>query len=366
VQQRVTVVGGGIVGRSAAWWLQRRGHQVTLVDGALNNPHAAAEAGSWAALGLLMAQVFHRSSGRAWQLRQHSLALWEQWISELGELGYPLQLRRGLLLLAAGSEELARQQQLCQARQALGMPLELWSQEQVAALQPALPAQALGGLWSPNDGQLDPEPVLQALLAAAQRLGVQTLAQRVVAFEPGSSGGWCLRLADGQTWHSPWLVLAAGVGTAALLQPLGLGGAAPSIEPVLGQALELESGGHDPWSWDDLWPAAVVWQGTNLVPRRQPGQPGRLWLGATLEPGERAEPEALQAMASLNGNAPTWLQQASVMRHWQGLRARPRDRPAPWLEHLQPGLLVASAHYRNGLLLAPATATWIAQQLEAP
>ena len=56
--------------------------------------------------------------------------------------------------------------------------------------------------------------------------------------------------------------------------------------------------------------------------------------------------------------------EAEPLRHWQGLRARPDDRPAPLLEQLEPGLLLTSGHYRNGVLLAPATAVWVLQQLE--
>ncbi|MFO8238185.1 MAG: FAD-dependent oxidoreductase, partial [Prochlorococcaceae cyanobacterium] len=77
------VVGAGLVGLASAWLLQRRGHPVLLVDPAIDGPPAAA-AGSWAALGVLMAQVFHRSSGRAWRLRQRSHALWPQWLAALG------------------------------------------------------------------------------------------------------------------------------------------------------------------------------------------------------------------------------------------------------------------------------------------
>jgi len=90
-----------------------------------------------------------------------------------------------------------------------------------------------------------------------------------------------------------------------------------------------------------------------------------VWLGATLEPGLTADPQALQTMAALNGHAPGWLQRARVVRQWQGLRVQPLGRAAPWLEVLAPGLLLAGCHYRNGLLLAPATATWIADALEA-
>jgi glycine/D-amino acid oxidase-like deaminating enzyme len=52
-----------------------------------------------------------------------------------------------------------------------------------------------------------------------------------------------------------------------------------------------------------------------------------------------------------------------VVNHWQGLRARPLGRPAPLLEQLEPGLLLASGHYRNGVLLAPASAAWVAEHI---
>ena len=72
---------------------------------------------------------------------------------------------------------------------------------------------------------------------------------------------------------------------------------------------------------------------------------------------------ALTLMRSLNSQAPEWLRTATVIDQWSGLRARPVDRPAPLLEELEPGLLLASGHYRNGVLLTPATATWVADKL---
>lgn len=315
--------------------------------------------GSTAALGLLMAQVFHRTSGRAWRLRQASLALWDRWVAELQSLGHPLQLNRGLLLLAANPEERARQQALCEARQAMGLPFAFWGPEQLADLAPQLPAAALGGLWSPADGQIDPQPLLAALLYEARRLGVQTLSTRVQTLEPVAGGRWQLLLEHADPLQCSAVVVCAGHGAADLLQPLGH---RVPLAPVLGQALELALAPVDASAgWRGPWPAAAVWQGINLVPRAG----GGVWLGATLEPGLTASPEALQAMATLNGHAPDWLQRARVVRQWQGLRVQPLGRGAPWLEVLAPGLLLAGCHYRNGLLLAPATATWIADALEA-
>jgi glycine/D-amino acid oxidase-like deaminating enzyme len=315
--------------------------------------------GSNAALGLLMAQVFHRASGRAWRLRQSSLNLWECWLEELRSQGHPLQLNRGLLLLATSPEELCRQQTLCQERQAMGLPFAMWGPEQLAALSPLLPQAALGGLWSAADGQIDPAPLLAALLDEGRRLGVQTLTTRVLALQRIADGRWTLQLKGAEPQHCDAVVVSAGHGTAELLQPLGH---RIPLAPVLGQGLELELAADDiPSGWQGPWPAAAVWQGINLVPR--PG--GRVWLGATLEPGLTADPQALQTMAELNGHAPGWLLRARVVRQWQGLRVQPLGRGAPWLEVLAAGLLLASCHYRNGLLLAPATATWIADALEA-
>ena len=70
-------------------------------------------------------------------------------------------------------------------------------------------------------------------------------------------------------------------------------------------------------------------------------------------------PEPFALMRSLNEQAPDWLREADVIEQWSGLRARPVDRPAPLLEVLEPGLILATGHYRNGVLLTPATAEWV-------
>ena len=129
------------------------------------------------------------------------------------------------------------------------------------------------------------------------------------------------------------------------------------MAPVLGQALRLELN-NAAIDWQH-WPAVLVDQGFNLIP----DGPGRLLLGATVEPGTEAAKDPLALMRSLHDQAPDWLRSATVVEHWSGLRARPVERPAPLLEHVEPGLLLASGHYRNGVLLMPASAEWIAAEL---
>lgn len=352
----VLVVGAGIIGLSIAWKLAQQGHGVSLVDPALSSADAHSEtAGSRAALGVLMARVFHRSSGRAWRLRQQSHQLWEQWLSELGDAGHQLPRRTGLLLLAATPDELEKQARIASDRARLGIPMQQLSPEELAAFHPHLPGKPLGGLLSPQDGQLDPGPVLAALLAEARKAGVRCVAEAAVNVQRRKP--WGLELEGGDRLEADWLVLALGLGTARLLHNLGH---PLELEPVLGQALELELVADPHWNW----PGALVWRGINLIPRPDLDADGRrLWLGASLEPGAQASQQALDNLRRLGGEAPGWLEQAAVVRQWQGLRCHPQGQPAPVLEEPEPKLLVTSGHYRNGVLLAPATAAWVCNRV---
>jgi len=364
----VVVVGAGLVGVSAAWWLLSHGHQVLIVDpgdGADDeSSDDASLSGSQAALGVLMARVFHRSRGRAWRLRQHSLDLWGQWRRILAGRGHPIPWRPGLLLLASDPAELDRQKALVSDPLRQGMGLELWSQDNLAELSPAGPA-AVGGLFSEADGQLDPGLALHALLSDGIAAGLCRQSGRAVALEP-RGGGWRVRLEPGGVVEAEWVLVCAGVTSEALLKPLDV---LKPMEPVLGQALELERAPDDDRRPSQLktlwnWPGAVVHGGINLIPR--PDLPGgrRFWLGATLEPGQRAEPGRLDTMRELAGAAPAWLGAAQERRRWQGLRCRPVGQPAPLLEEVAPGLLLLSGHYRNGVLLAPASADWALRWIE--
>lgn len=364
------VVGAGQVGVAAAWWLQSHGHRVLIVDPGGGSKHGSGSGsganlnGSQAALGVLMARVFHRSRGRAWRLRQQSLDLWEQWRQILEGRGHPIPWRPGLLLLASDPAELERQQALVTDPMRQGMGLQLWSQDKLAELSPAGPA-AVGGLFSESDGQLDPGLTLHALLSDGIEAGLCHQSGRAVALEP-RGGGWQVRLEPGGVAEAEWVLVCAGVASGALLEPLDV---LKPMEPVLGQALELERAPNDaprPTPPETLWnwPGAVVHGGVNLVPR--PDLPGgrRFWLGATLEPGLRADPARLETLRELGGAAPPWLEAAHERGRWQGLRCRPQGQPAPLLEQVAPGLLLLSGHYRNGVLLAPASADWALRWIE--
>jgi glycine/D-amino acid oxidase-like deaminating enzyme len=284
------------------------------------------------------------------------MELWPSWLDRLAAAGHVVPWRGQLIVIATDAAAAARQRAFV-AREGDRRGLRLLGAGELARLHPA-PPQGVGcGLLSRGDGQLDPLPLLRALLRHGREMGVSWLPQRVAAVHR-HGGDWRLQLQQDGSWTTGWLVLCVATGLTELLEPLGHG---PQVAPVLGQALELHvaAGGADPQTLWRNWPAALVFGGVNLVPR--PG--GRLWLGATLEPGRQAEAEALRELRSLGGRAPGWCRSATVLRRWQGVRPRPVGRPAPLLEQLEPGLLLATAHYRNGILLAPATAEWVSDTI---
>jgi len=308
-----------------------------------------------------MADVFQRSSGRSWRLRQQSMQLFSEWQQQLQGAGYQAKINRGLWLLTNNSNQWQKYQLLAEQRSKQGIGMEIFNtaalkEQVVLGVLPPLSEGVIGGIWSSRDGQLDPADWIKELLQDSQNNGLQ-FSNGKVSDLAQIDRGWQLSMdtSNKEVEIFDWVMLCAGLESIQLLAPLGLSKATDiAMQPVLGQALELKL------------PAginlqqSINWDGINLVPRPD----NHLWLGATLEPGlnqnQAGSIDALKDMQELNGAAPEWLNQAKVLRHWQGVRAQPLAQPAPVLEQLLPGLCLMAGHYRNGILLGPASAMWAA------
>ena len=296
-----------------------------------------------------MGHVFRRSSGRGWRLRRRSMELWPQWVEALQAHQPDLKLHQGLLQIAEDEQAAERMAALAAQRGDLGLTMVT-----NADLEALWPTASDGGLHSLQDGRVDPLLLQLALRLALAEQSVELNPTAVVQVERNNHH-WCVHRANGDRSVHDVVVISTALNSDVLLEPLGH---ARPMKPVLGQALalQLQTG---PTTWTN-WPSVLVDQGFNLIPT----EPGRLLLGATVEPGDRSSDDPLALMRSLNERAPEWLRSATVVGHWSGLRARPVDRPAPLLEELEPGLILASGHYRNGVLLTPGTAEWVATELE--
>ncbi len=361
----VAVIGCGIVGAAIAYELSRvNGLKITVLD---QQPPAQAATG--AALGVLMGAISKKVKGRAWQLRQMSLQRYETLIPELVDLtGTQIPFnQQGILMLCFAEEDLVSWEQLVKTRKSQGWQLEIWNAAQVQSNCPQLRNERiLGAIYSPQDRQVDPSALTKALVAAAEHNGVTfkfgVSVKDVTSVTPDASElrRCCQIHADALTLDVDWLVVAAGLGstplTAALKQPV-------DIKPVLGQALHLRLA--YPLGNPDFQPV-ITGDDVHIVPVGN----GEYWVGATVEFADEAGDVVAESalLEKVKQEAVAFcpdLAQATILRTWSGKRPRPEGRAAPVIGQL-PGysnVLLATGHYRNGVLLAPATAQAIREMI---
>ncbi|MEB3336908.1 MAG: FAD-dependent oxidoreductase [Leptolyngbyaceae bacterium] len=355
----VAIIGCGVVGAMIAYELsQIPGLTITVLDS-----QAPAQASTGAALGVLMGAISQKIKGKALQMRLSSIQRYDTLIPELEALtGASIPYNRhGILSLCCSEEDFSDRSPLVEIRRAQGWQLEILHPAQIQARYPQIQSDRLiAAIYSPQDRQVDPIVLTTALVTAAQAQGVtfkfQTPATVSIPLAPDASNPelrTCTQVStpDGQL-PVDWVVIAAGLGstalTTALHQPV-------DIRPVLGQALQVRL--DQPLGHPQHQPV-ITGEDVHIVPVGE----REYWVGATVEfPGDRgdvvADPQQLEQVRQQAIAFCPALATATILRTWTGLRPRPEGRPAPVIG-LLPGyrnVVLATGHYRNGVLLAPAT-----------
>jgi len=359
----VVVVGCGVIGAAIAYELsQVPGLRITVLD-----RQQPAQAATRAALGLLMGAVSQKLKGHALQMRLASIQRYNEWIPALEAMvGRTILFnQQGILRLCMEGEDLEAWKVLADVRQTQGWRLELRDRADLSAHCPQLNLErVIAAVYSPQDRQVDPVALTLALVEAAQQNGVNVQFNTAVTgadasritFEHDAIGQACqwIETTAGR-FAVDWLIIAAGLGstplTAVLNRPV-------DIRPVLGQAVQVHL---DHPLGDPQWQPVISGEDTHIVPLGGCDY----WVGATVEfpdPASQSEPipdpTALEIVMQRAIALCPALAKASITLQWSGLRPRPEGRPAPVIERL-PGygnVLLATGHYRNGILLAPATA----------
>ena len=380
----IVIIGCGVVGAAIAYELsQVKGLNITVFE-----QKQPAQGSTSAALGVLMGIISSKTKGIAWRMRQNSIQRYETLIPELeGITGRKIPCnRQGIVMLLSenlehplesGVEVLSEWEQLREIRQSQDWELQVWDQKQLQKYCPQVSdPQIIGAVYSPQDLQLNATALTLALVDAAQRNGVKfKFGVSVTGTEtPPPPPPTPLHIKKGlgephkcnfiETTEgevtADWFIMSAGLGSTALTAQLDQ---MVNIRPVLGQALYLSLGrtlGNP-----DFQPV-ITGNDVHIVPMGN----GDYWIGATVEfPDDEDQispsPELLDAVRQQAIAFIPDLAAAKVLRTWSGLRPRPEGRPAPVIDKL-PGftnVLLATGHYRNGVLLAPATATAIREMI---
>lgn len=371
--RRIVVVGCGVVGALIAYELSQ---QLSDADIVVIDKQLPAQGSTGAALGVLMGAISGRVKGRTWRLREQSIRRYRSLIAELAEQGHSVPFNgQGIVSLCYDSEKLPRWESLKEKRAAQGWPLEIWSPAQLQVRCPHIDVvrcdevkrSVKAAIYSPQDAQVHPAELTHALVEVARSRGVtfhwSTAVESLVM-----QGDLCtgVQTASGELL-ADWVVLSAGLGSAALSEiaeePL-------QLMPVLGQAMEIwlpESLGSP-----DFQPV-INGDDIQFVPLEN----GRYWLGATVEFPDAETAHAAMALVPeadglerLKRGAAGFcgaIAQAKILRTWSGLRPRPVGQPAPVIKPLgnTDNVTLATGHYRNGVLLAPATAQQVCELISS-
>ena len=342
----IVIAGGGVIGSAIAWRAAQAGWGVTVVD---PDPGRAT---SWAAAGMLAPVTeAHYGEEALLALNLASAQLWPDFADELaGASGVDPGYRRcGTLTVARDLDDQAALAELLAFQHRLGLTVSKLTASEIRALEPSLSPRVRGGLSAPDDHQVDNRALVMALIAAGERAGVLFDRRRVASVICEADRVTGVRLDDGTALSAEEVVLAAGAATASIAGvPAGV---LPPIRPVKGQLLHLRT-------TPDAAPAAGVIRGLEvyLVCRGD----GRVVVGATME--ERGPDTTVTAGAVLDLLRAAWelvpgISEMELVETTAGLRPATPDN-APVLGPTEvPGLHVATGHYRNGVLLAPITAT---------
>ena len=343
----VHVVGGGVIGLASAWDLSRNGHDVTIVSPAFGRDGAA-----WVAAGMLApANEVEFGESALTALRLEGAARWPAFAAALEEasgltIGYDTT---GTLTVAFDASDRAYIDDLLAYQHSLGLTARRVGATECRALVPALSPSLCGGIEVPGDHQVDNRALLTALVEAARVAGVTFLEGRVAEVGPGPE----LVLADGRRLRPDYVVLAAGTGLPGLGAVPGL----PEIRPVKGHILRLGPAPGFPASplLRRTVRGLVRGHSVYLVPRRD----GTVVVGATVE--ERGTDTIVQAgavhelLCDARAIVPG-LDEMELREAAAGLRPATRDNMPRIGWTALDGVVVATGHYRNGILLAPLTA----------
>lgn len=343
----VLVVGAGVIGLGIAWRCAQRGLDVTVVDPAPGTGASATAAG-------MLAPVSELQFGETPLLRLNlaSAARYPTFVEELSEasgcsVGYE---RSGTIVAGWDAADLAGLRAMQKYATSLGQSVEALTSRDLRAAVPPLAAGLPGGLFAADDHQVDNRLLHRALRVAGDRVGVKVVSARAVevVILRGRVTGICLD--DGRRVPTGSVVVAAGAWSGRLGLPDSV---RPPVRPVKGQTLRLRLPGAP--MLRHIVRGSVRGSPVYVVPRGD----GELVVGASsedagfdLRPRAGAVYEMLRDAQSL---LPV-LSEAEFVEVSTSVRPGTPDN-APIVGRTPiGGLVLATGHYRNGILLTPVTA----------
>jgi glycine oxidase len=347
----VAIAGGGVIGGAIALELALAGLRVGVFDRQQPGQEA-----SWASAGILSPSPENPGMIAMVGMGKASFARYPEFVARVEEIsGMSTEFRpKGTLEALFSRDTKAELSTIIAVHHGLGLKAEPLRAEDARELEPALSEEVEAAVLRPEEASIDNRALTAAVLEAAQRSGAEIFpgcGARAIWREGNRCKGLVLQ---NEKIEAQWTIVAAGCFSAAIE---GVAAYAP-VRPAKGQMAALRA--------DDLKIERVLWsEKIYLVPRND----GRILAGATVEHAgfdKRVTAGGMEKILSAAIELAPGLRNARIEETWAGLRPDTPDH----MPILGPtdvyGLLMATGHFRSGILLTPITARlmreWITEQ----
>jgi glycine oxidase len=346
----VAIAGAGLIGGAIALELAEAGMRVALFE--RGEPGREA---SWAGAGILSPAPESRAMISMVPLAKASMALYPGFVARVEEIsGANAGFRpKGTLQALFGSNAREELSTLIALQHGLGLRAEPIRAEDARELEPALSEEVEAASLRPDEASVDNRALTHAVLQAARKTGVE------IFTNSGVQGIWregqrCAGIVlNAEKVSAKWTIIAAGCFSASIA---GTEAFVP-VRPAKGQMLALRAG--------NITIERVLWsENIYLVPRND----GRILAGATVEYvgfEKEVTARAVEKILSAAIELAPGLANAGIEEIWAGLRPDSPDH----LPILGPtdlhGLLIATGHFRSGILLTPITARLVREWITA-
>ncbi len=335
--RQIAILGGGVIGLSIAWKLAQHGYRITLID-----REKLGQGASWAAAGML-APAFEAADGSEthaflFDLCMASNQLWPEWVAKIEaisrqDVGYSSGPTLALAREPADISHLKRVQVKLEAH---ALDSALLNSSDMAEIDPNINSRGWVGLKLNTDGQIDNRRLVLALIGICQ-------AHSNIEIVENSAEPDLATLSD----QFDQVIIATGAKSANLIPDI-------PIIPVKGELLSVLPA--------PSMPTQTVRNGSFYIAPKA----DRIIIGATVERGRDdlnlQTASASNLLAQAAALYPVF-KQCDVQEHWAGVRPGTADH-GPIITRLDSKIILATGHYRNGVLLSPKTAELVLKLVE--